>query len=756
MDKLHNSLEIEETRYVGADRVAVLLPLPLAGCYDYLVADGMVLKVGDFVTVPLGSNISSGVVWGPGRDSVPLHKMKTVLAMLDTPCLPHDSARFVDWVAGYTLAPTGAVLRMVMSVPGALQPPKPVKAYGLSKNPVDFKATPARERVIEVLRGGPPRPPTLIARQAGVSVGVIKGLADIGVLERVSLSGEPENAHDGPNPEAPGYTLSKSQQEAADVLVVAVGNDVRNNVGNNVENGGKTTAEFGVHVLDGVPGSGKTEVYFEAIAQVLRKRKQALVLLPEIALGAQWRTRFKARFGVLPLEWHSDLSPAKRREIWRRVARGGPLVLVGARSALFLPYPDLGLIVADEEHDAAYKQEEGVIYNARDMAVVRARIGNFPIVLASATPCLETVINIRDGRYHALHLAERHGRAVMPQVSLVRMCDEGLPNGQWISPTLKQALARALDDGEQAMLFLNRRGYAPLTLCRGCGYRLKCPNCTAWLVEHRCRSRLQCHHCGFSPPLPKVCPECQAEGRFAACGPGVERLAEELEALFPDIRYTIAASDTLVGPRATEALVRSIENHEVDVIIGTQVVAKGYHFPKLTLVGVIDADLGLSGGDLRAAERTYQLLYQVAGRAGREERPGRVLVQTWLPDHPVMQALLTTDRTGFMDIEIKARQLTGMPPFGRLAALIISGKNEAAVDQAARVLSRTAPHGKTMSVLGPAPAPIALLRGRHRRRLLLKTHKGVSLQSILKKWLAQSSIPGTVKVQIDVDPYSFL
>jgi primosomal protein N' (replication factor Y) len=744
MDTPQNSPEVEETRYAGGNRVAVLLRLPLGGCYDYLVPEGMVLRPGDFVKVPLGSSISMGVVWGAGKDSVPQHKMKTVLATLDTPPLPDASARFVDWVASYTLSPPGAVLRMVMSVPDALQPPKPVIAYGLSEKPIDFKITPARQRVIETLRGSPPRPPVFIARQAGVSVGVIKGLAEIGVLERVSLSRGGDLAHDVPNPDAPGFALSKSQQAAAEVLIAGVGR------------GEHKTAEFGVFVLDGVPGSGKTEVYFEAIAQSLRNGKQALVLLPEIALGAQWRTRFKARFGVLPLEWHSDLSPAKRREIWRRISRGGPLVLVGARSALFLPYPDLGLIVADEEHDAAYKQEEGVIYNGRDMAVVRARIGGFPIVLASATPSLETVINIRDGRYHVLHLDERHGGANMPEVDLVNMCTEALPSGQWISATLKQALVKTLADGEQAMLFLNRRGYAPLTLCRGCGYRLKCPNCTAWLVEHRRHARLQCHHCGFSPPRPKICPECEAEGRFAACGPGVERLAEELESLFPDIRYTIAASDTLAGPRATEALVRSIENHDIDVIIGTQVVAKGYHFPKLTLVGVIDADLGLSGGDLRAAERTYQLLYQVAGRAGREERPGRVLVQTYLPDHPVMQALVTTGRKEFMDIEIKARQLSGMPPFGRLAALIISGKNETAVDQAARTLGRNAPYGKAIMVLGPAPAPIALLRGRHRRRLLLKTHKGVSLQAVLKKWLAQSSIPGSVKVQIDVDPYSFM
>ncbi|MBT4890786.1 MAG: primosomal protein N', partial [Rhodospirillales bacterium] len=455
-------------------------------------------------------------------------------------------------------------------------------------------------------------------------------------------------------------------------------------------------------------------------------------------------------------EWHSDLTQARRRDTWRTITHGGPLVVVGARSALFLPYPDLGLIVADEEHDAAYKQEEGVIYNGRDMAVVRARSGSIPITLASATPSLETVINIKEGRYQSLHLPERHGGAILPDVSLIDMCNEKLPNGQWISGTLKEQLTKTLEDGEQAMLFLNRRGYAPLTLCRGCGYRLQCPNCTAWLVEHKRLARLQCHHCGYSPPRPESCPECKAEGKFAACGPGVERLAEELENLFPDVRYTIAASDTLSSSRAAEELVQSIENHEVDVIVGTQIISKGYHFPNLTLVGVVDADLGLSGGDLRAAERTFQLLYQVAGRAGRDKRPGRVIMQTYLPEHPVMKALTSENRNAFLETEAKAREIGGMPPFGRLAALIISGKDETSVDQTAAALSRIAPHGDGISVFGPAPAPIAMLRGRHRRRFLLKTRKDISLQSILKKWLAHTLIPKKIKIQIDIDPYSFL
>lgn len=730
------SSTMENTQYIGGERVAVLLPLPLASAYDYRVPDEVILQRGDYVDVPLGPRIARGVVWGDGDGSVADSKLKPVDAVLDFPRMPEASLEFIAWVSRYTLAPPGAVLRMVMSVPEALDPPKPIIAYGLVNDPPAYRETPARERIIAVLKDGPPRLPSELAKEAGVGPSVAKGLLEAGVLETISLAAPPPPA---PDPDAAGPDLSDDQKQAADSLVAAV-----------------TANDFSVHVLDGVPGSGKTEVYFEAIAEALRQGRQALVLLPEIALGAQWRKRFLARFGVKAMEWHSDLTRAQRRDIWRQVARGHAPVIVGARSALHLPFPDLGLIVADEEHDAAYKQEDGVIYNARDMAVVRARITDIPVVLASATPSLETSVNASAGRYGLLHLPERHGGAALPQVDIVDMRAEKLPATRWISGALQDALTNVFEQGEQAMLYLNRRGYAPLTLCRACGHRLQCPNCSAWLVEHRLLGKLQCHHCGFSPPVPDACPECEVSGKFAACGPGVERLAEEVMALFPDVRYVIAASDTLQSPRAAEELVRSIENHDVDLIIGTQIVAKGYHFPMLTLVGVVDADLGLSGGDLRAAERTYQLLYQVAGRAGRAVHPGRVMLQTYLPDHPVMKALSSGDRDAFISVETEAREATGMPPFGRLAALIVSGQDETAVAQAASALGRAAPHFDGVQVFGPAPAPISLLRGRHRQRLLLKARKDIAVQPILKKWIAHARLPKKVRVQIDVDPYSFM
>jgi primosomal protein N' (replication factor Y) (superfamily II helicase) len=464
---------------------------------------------------------------------------------------------------------------------------------------------------------------------------------------------------------------------------------------------------------------------------------------------------------VAPALWHSDLTSAQRRATWRAVALGRAPVVVGARSALFLPYPDLGLIVVDEEHESAFKQEDGVTYHARDMAVVRAQLGGIPAVLVSATPSLETLNNVRGGRYRALHLPERHGDAALPSIALVDLRQdrpaklEGLGPG-WLSDTLRKAIGETLAAGEQVLLFLNRRGYAPLTLCRACGHRLQCPNCTAWLVEHRLAGRLQCHHCGYAARLPSSCPDCGAEGSLTACGPGVERLAEEARVLFPQARQATMTSDTLTGPESAAALVQAVQARDIDLLIGTQIVAKGHHFPHLTLVGVVDADLGLYCGDLRAAERTYQLLHQVAGRAGRAEHPGRVLLQTAEPDHPVMEALAAGDRDRFFAAEAAAREGAGLPPFGRLAALVLSGHDARQLDEVCRVLARAAPRVEGVTVLGPAPAPLAVLRGRHRRRFLVKAPRGFRLQPLLRAWLGQAKIPSAIRLQVDVDPYSFL
>jgi len=735
----------QNTAFTGGQRVAVLLPVPIGRyganqLYDYLVSEAQVLRPGDFVRVPFGPRKLVGVVWGPGEGNVSAAKLKAVREKLHAPAMPQVTRRFVDWVAGYTLSSPGQVLKMAMSVPDALEDPRGVKAWRVAEPLPDIKMTKTRERVLAVLKNGPPQTASEAALEAGCSVAVVSGLAKAGALIEAPLVRERVWAL--PNAEYPGPTLSEPQTAAAGELVAKV----------------KAQA-FAPLLLDGVPGSGKTEVYFEAVAEALRHGSQVLVLLPEIALGSQWLARFERRFGTRPAQWHSDLGQRERRETWRAVAEGRVTVVVGARSALFLPFQDLGLIVVDEEHDPAFKQEEGVIYNARDMAVVRAHLGAFPICLVSATPSLESAVNAQADKYQLLHLPERHGGAVLPDLELVDMRREKLPATRWLSNTLVTALTETFAAGEQAMLFLNRRGYAPLTLCRTCGFRLACPNCSAWMVEHRMRKRLECHHCGHTIPLPEKCPECEAEHSFHACGPGVERLAEEVETTFPEVRVAMASSDTLSGPAAAAALIGRIEDHEVDLIIGTQIVAKGYHFPMLTLVGVVDGDLGLAGGDLRAAERTYQLLYQVAGRAGRGERPGRVMVQTYLPDHPVMQAMASGVRDTFIAEEVRAREDLNMPPFGRLVALIVSGKGEAQADAQARTLARMAPRYDGVEVLGPAPAPLALLRGRHRRRLLMKVKPGLAPQTIVREWLAQVAAKGLekgVKIQVDVDPQSFM
>jgi primosomal protein N' (replication factor Y) len=514
--------------------------------------------------------------------------------------------------------------------------------------------------------------------------------------------------------------------------------------------------KFGVSLLDGVTGSGKTEVYLEAVAECLQAGKQALVLLPEIALSVQFLQRFFARFGAMPAVWHSELTPAVRRETYRAVAEQKANVVVGARSALFLPFPDLGLIVVDEEHETAFKQEDGVTYHARDMAVVRARISAAACVLVSATPSLESVENANAGRYRRLDLPARHGGATMPAVRALDLRADPPERGRFLAPALVATMRATLAQGEQGMLFLNRRGYAPLTLCRHCGHRMACPNCTAWLVEHKSHLRLICHHCGHNEALPERCPSCHAEESFAAIGPGVERIAEEVKLVFPEARALVMASDVITGPKEAAAAAAAISAREVDIVIGTQMVAKGWHFPHLTLVGVVDADLGLSGGDLRAAERTVQMLYQVAGRAGREEAPGRVLLQTYAPEHPVMQALLSGDLAAFMAQEARERKPGHWPPFGRLVGLIVSALDEGLADRTARALSRTAPRRSGIEVLGPAPAPFALLRGRYRRRLLMKTRRDLAVQPLVREWLARTEIDRAARVDVDIDPVSFM
>ncbi len=720
----------------SSESVSVLLPLPIHALYDYLVPEDVDVVAGSYVMVPLGGRSVLGVVWGAPLGDVAPEKMKPILEAKAAPPLSPVMRDFVDWVARYTVNQPGAVLRMVLRVSEALDPPRPRLAYRRGGD-LPPRMTPARQRVVGLLSDGPPLERADIVREAGVGASVVKGLVEAGTVEIVELPAAPRIPR--PDPSAQGPVLSDDQSVAADALI------------GQVKAGG-----FATTLLEGVTGSGKTEVYFEAVAEALRHDRQVLVLLPEIALSAQFLRRFAERFGAEPVVWHSDVPRKKRRDAWRAVTDGTARVVVGARSALFLPFAKLGLIVVDEEHDGSFKQEDGVCYNARDMAVVRGRLEDLPVVLCSATPSMETLVNVEQGRYRGLALAERHGGAALPDVAAVDMRSAGTERGHWLSPPMVEAFQTALEAGEQGLLFLNRRGYAPLTLCRTCGHRFACPNCSAWLVEHRHFGRLQCHHCGFSGSVPESCPTCSNTDSLVACGPGVERLLEEVEQRFPDCRTEVMSSDTLAGPDAAQELIARFEAREIDLLIGTQVAAKGHHFPMLTVVGVVDADLGLEGGDLRAMERTWQLLHQVSGRAGRAEHPGRVLLQTYDPENPVLAALVSGDREGFLRYLKEQRRAAGMPPFGRLAGIILSGTREADVRHLARELARHGPRGDGIQTLGPAPAPLALLRGRYRWRLLVHARRDVDLQGAIRTWLKPVKLRGTMRLQVDIDPYSFL
>ena len=721
-----------------AARVRVLLPYPFPGPFDYRLPAGMAARPGTVVQVPLGRREVIGVVWDGAPDpDLPAARVKPVVAVLDAPPMRATLRRFIDWVADYTLSPPGEVMAMALRIPAA--PAAPAMGYLAGPAPTGRLTEPRRRVLAALAAADGPLSARALAQAAQASPAILRAMAAADLLRAVPMPAAP--LFTPPDPDCPGPALRPEQAAAAGALAEAV-----------------AARAFSVTLLEGVTGSGKTEVYLEAIAATLRAGRQALVLLPEIALSTQWLSRFTARFGVAPGVWHSELGSKLRHQTFAAIAAGEVAVVVGARSALFLPFPDLGLIVVDEEHETAFKQEDGVIYHARDMAVVRARLSKAPAVLVSATPSLETLANVQAGRYRHLELHSRHGGARLPHVTAIDMRADPPARGRFLAPRLVAAVADHLARGEQAMLFLNRRGYAPLTLCRACGHRMECPNCTAWLVEHRARGLLQCHHCGHQVPMPEICPACGAPEQLAPIGPGVERITEEAAELFPDARRLVMASDTLPGPGAAAAAADAIAERRVDLIIGTQIVAKGWHFPHLTLVGVVDADLGLAGGDLRAGERTVQLLHQVAGRAGRAEAPGRVMLQTYTPEHPVMQALIGGDLAAFMASEAESRRPGHWPPYGRLAALIVSAGSAAAADELAAALGRAAPHGAGITVLGPAPAPLAILRGRHRRRLLLKTPRDVAVQPILRAWLA--TFPrlgrGDSRVEVDVDPVSFL
>ncbi|MGN1287808.1 MAG: primosomal protein N' [Bradyrhizobium sp.] len=719
--------------------VDVLVPVALNQTYSYRVPRGMELAPGDVISVPLGPREVVAVVWAENARPDPrLHnRLKDVSEKLDVPPLRAELRQLVDWVSTYTLSARGMVLRMTLRMGENLGPERTRLGVRLIGEP-PRRLTPARRRVIEVLSDRLLHGKSEAAREAGVSSGVIDGLVDEGTLTVEAMP--PPAAPPVPDPSYAQPDFSREQRSAVDVMRTLA-----------------ASGSFHVALLDGVTGSGKTEVYFEAIAENIRRGKQSLILMPEIALTGQFLDRFAQRFGVRPLEWHSELTPRARARNWAAISEGKAPVVVGARSALFLPYADLGLIIVDEEHDQAYKQDDGAHYHARDMAVVRAHIAKIPIVLASATPSVESEVNARKGRYQRVALPSRFGGQHMPHIEAIDMRRAPPPRGRFISPVLAEQIRHAIERREQALLFLNRRGYAPLTLCRACGHRFACTICDAWLVDHRFRQRLVCHHCGFSMPRPNICPHCAAEESLVAVGPGVERLQEEAASIFPESRTMVLSSDLITSIETMRSELNEIAEGRVDIIIGTQLVAKGHNFPRLNLVGVIDADLGLSNGDPRAAERTFQLLNQVVGRAGREQGRGVGYLQTHQPEHPVIKALIANDREAFYASEIEIRERTGYPPFGRLASLIVSAGDRPTAEGFARKLAAVAPLDERIQVLGPAEAPLAVIKGRYRFRLLVKSLRNVDLSQYLREWLeAGPKTKGNLKLEVDVDPQSFL
>jgi primosomal protein N' (replication factor Y) len=689
------------------------------------------------VIAPIGPRLVRGVVWDVRRNDAGAANLKAIEDVLPGAPLPDLSRRFIEWTAKYVVRPPGDVLRMVARSPEALLP-APTYSVIAPAGGATIKLTEARRRVLEEAEKEQVSAAEL-ARRADTSSAVVKGLVDAGALKRVELSEDPPFPE--PDLTRQGKDLSDIQRAAAEAVCTSV------------REGG-----FHVALLDGVTGSGKTEVYLEAAAEALKQSStaQVLVLLPEIALTQAAMSRFEARFGVRPVEWHSAIAHKARRRAWREIAAGRARLIVGARSALFLPYPDLKLIVIDEEHDPSYKQEDGVIYQARDLAVARAKLGECMVILASATPSLETLVNAQAGRYAHVKLPSRHGAAELPDVELVDLRLEPPDKGKWLSPALVRAAGEALMRGEQALFYMNRRGYAPLTLCKACGHRMQSPDTQSWLVEHKYSGRLVCHLTGFSIPKPKACPECLTPDSFVSIGPGVERIEEEIRESFPEARIEIFSSDTTPHGEAVRSLVERMELGEIDILIGTQIVAKGHNFPNLTFVGVVDADLGLKGGDLRAGERTFQLISQVTGRAGRHEKKGRALIQTYAPQEPVMQALRAQDRDAFLAAEAAEREAASMPPYGRLAAVIVSAPSEQLANEATRIMGEKAPNAEGLDLWGPAPAPLAVIRGMHRRRFLIRAYRGVDVSAFLASWMARVKLHSAVRVQIDVDPYSFL
>ena len=725
--------------------VKVLIPNVVNTGYDYrLTADA---DIGQFVRVSVMNRHYIGVVFGFGDSGLAPEKIKNV-AEIYPQKLSVDDLSWIQKMSAWTLMTSGAVLRLIINVPDAFLPPRIEPLYNFNFD-ADGKITENRQMVMDAYSSNDNTPMTIndLRNIAHVGPSVINTMIKRGLLTLCETRVVESNEFNYTYRDTGNVVLNDEQSAAAHAIGAAV------------DSGG-----FSVHVLDGITGSGKTQVYFDSVLRAYNAGKSVLLMMPEIALTAQFMTRFQHRFGAPPVVWHSNLTAARRREIWRGVLDKKIKIVVGTRSALFLPWQDLGLIVVDEEHDSSYKQEDMGNYHARDMAILRAKIAGFPIVLASATPSAETLHNVNVGKYKILKLTSRFGGAQLPAISTIdlresRPTDYMLPDNDisqhgCLSPALCDAITETLNAHQQVMLFINRRGFAPITQCRKCGWVATCPDCSVGMTYHKRLGKLLCHMCGRTMPLPQKCPECANE--ISMFGAGLERIEQEVHARFPNAKTALVSSDTIMTRQTLERLVEKMEKGEIDIVIGTQILAKGHHFPNLTLVGVVDSDMGLFGTDFRAPEHTFQQLFQVAGRAGRGEFPGRVLLQTYQPTNPVLTAICNCDRDSFMNTDMAARRAAQMPPFGQLIALVIEGEKEATLKSFCDALAAAAPKLNGGKIMGPIAAQIYQIRNWYRMRFLIAGGESANLQPIVKNWLATVRVPANIRIKIDVNPQNFM
>ncbi|MEW8224012.1 MAG: primosomal protein N' [Candidatus Thiodiazotropha taylori] len=724
----------------------IALAGPLRGYFDYLPPEhnGITLTPGCRFEIPFGRSSRVGILISTSsKSSVPTSKLKRALSQLDpTPLLQPSDLRLLKWAADYYEHPLGDVIFHALPLnlrkkPTAAKTSHPglrLTQVGEALDPDKLSRAPKQRSVILALQQHPQGlAKSLLMQNHELSPAVLRSLLDKGLVTPCELAPQPL-----PSEEA--HQLNPQQQLAVDT--------VREKLDG-----------FQAYLLNGVTGSGKTEVYLHLVADVLAQGRQALILVPEIGLTPQLLQRFQQRMGHEVAVLHSGLADGEREKVWHAMRQVRQRVLIGTRSAVFTPMPELGLIIVDEEHDLSYKQQEGFRYNARDISLVRAQQTGCPVVLGSATPSLESLRNVQESRYRQLDLPKRAADASMPSLSLIDIRNGHLKGG--LSPALLKHLQQTLQAGEQAMLFLNRRGYAPMLTCHACGWLTDCPRCDARMTHHRQQRLLWCHHCGHQQREPAVCPSCGSPD-LRPVGQGTERVEEVLQQHFPNYPLARIDRDSTSRKGSLEKLLKQVHSGSIPLLIGTQMIAKGHHFPAVTLVAILDVDQGLFGADFRASERMAQLILQVAGRAGRAERPGRVMIQTRHPDHPLMQLLTQQGYAAFAKLAMQERQMAMLPPYAHQALIRAEANRSDYPELFLKQLLESCQqiqHATELEFWGPVPAPMERRAGKTRAHLLIQSNQRLPLH----RWLSQAieifpTLPHARKVRwsVDVDPQEML